>query len=276
MLYRAKETILYVPNTSIGIIGLGIVGTAISESYENNSLVRKIKIDIDPTRGSLDYKSLENSDGVFICVPSPVQSNGEYNVSILYSVLEKLQNYRGVIISKVTATPDIYKELEKQYPNLVYCPEFLTANSAINDYAKTKFFILGGSIPAYTREAERIIKGGFRSDQIEFHHCTIEEAAVAKLSINTFLASKVVFMNELYQLCEANNIKYNNVIQLMMLDKRIGVSHMHVPGPDGSFGFGGMCFPKDTQAFLRFAENSNVDFSMLETALKKNTLLRLK
>jgi UDPglucose 6-dehydrogenase len=98
---------------------------------------------------------------------------------------------------------------------------------------------------------------------------------MAKYTINTFLATKVVWMNELYQLCDAMNIDYNKVVAMASADRRIGSSHLRVPGPDGSFGFGGACFPKDTVALLKYAESLNIPLNVLDAAVKKNTLLRL-
>jgi UDPglucose 6-dehydrogenase len=107
-------------------------------------------------------------------------------------------------------------------------------------------------------------------------HCTISEAALAKYTINSFLATKVAFMNEIYEIAAAGGMDYNKVAQMVTLDTRIGRSHMQVPGPDGSFGFGGACFPKDTSALLKYAETLSQTPMVLDAAVKKNTLLRLK
>jgi UDPglucose 6-dehydrogenase len=82
-------------------------------------------------------------------------------------------------------------------------------------------------------------------------------------------------MNEVYQLAQAMNLNYDNVAAMVKMDRRIGNSHMLVPGPDGNFGFGGACFPKDTSAMLKFAEQYNTPLNVLDAAVKKNTLLRL-
>ncbi len=137
-----------------------------------------------------------------------------------------------------------------------------------------KFIIIGGRVQAYREQAERLIKIG-QPDADRVAHCTIEEASLAKYTINSFLATKVTFMNEIYQLAESIGADYKMVSWMTTLDTRIGSSHMRVPGPDGQFGFGGMCFPKDTSALLKFAEESGVTLNVLDAAVKKNTLLRL-
>jgi len=259
----------------IGIIGLGFVGNAIRQSYAD-PFVKVICIDTDPRKATGEtYEDLRDASGIFICVPSPPDFEGRCDPTILISVLEKLKGFNGVIISKVTATPDIYEELGIQYPNLVHSPEFLTSANAVDDYLDTKFCIIGGSIKAYVNEATRLIKLGKNNLDVTYH-CTIGEASFAKYVINSFLATKVVFMNEMAELAKFSNHDWNMIRQLIALDgKRIGNSHTRVPGNDGHYGFGGACFPKDTQALIKYAESKKVSLNVLTSAVKKNTLLRL-
>lgn len=259
---------------SIGIIGLGFVGNAIAKTLEWNSNL----IIIDPSKGFLStYDDIKKTDAVFVCVPSPADIDGKCDTSILESVLSELKRieYSGVIISKCTAPPDTYARLNNLYPNLVHSPEFLTAANAELDYERGNFAIIGGKITAYRREAERVI----RRSQVHLEtieHCNIEEAALVKYTINSFLATKVVFMNEIYEIANAAGINYNKIRDLLKVDPRIGHSHLDVPGPDESLGFGGMCFPKDTAALLKYAENNNINLNVLNAVVKKNTILRLQ
>jgi UDPglucose 6-dehydrogenase len=139
----------------------------------------------------------------------------------------------------------------------------------------SRYVVIGGTVPAYMNEAKRII-GENLPDVNHYLMCTPEEASLMKYTVNSFLATKVIFMNELKQLADATeNVDYKVVTNLLKHDLRIGETHMHVPGPDEKFGFGGMCFPKDTSALLKFAEDAKIELSVLETAVKKNTLLRL-
>ena len=255
----------------VGIIGLGFVGTAIDEAMNwQTSTVR-----MDPAKGyNNTYGDLSKCSGIFICVPSPQDDDGTCDTSILEGVLDNLKEYTGVIISKCTAPPDVYTRLNAQYPNLVHAPEFLTAARASKDYADGKFAFIGGSVGAYQREAERIIRLG--QQQLEkVYHCTIAEAALSKYAINSFMATKVTFMNELYAVAQAAGIDYNNIAHMIKVDPRIGNSHMQVPGPDGNLGFGGACFPKDTSALLKYAEGIGAQMNVLDAAVKKNTILRL-
>lgn len=266
--------------TSIGIVGAGFVGTAIQEATAGmcNLIVydlNKSKCTYPNRTEEFNYEQLNDCEGVFICVPSPSTLNGDCDTTILESVLERFKDYSGVIISKVTAPPEVYTRLGKQYKNLVYVPEFLTAAEATRDYLNATFTVIGGTTPAYMREAKRLIALGQSSCKSNCY-ASLEEAALLKYTINSFLATKVVFMNEIAKLAEAiPNVKYENIVQMLSLDDRIGKTHLRVPGRDSKYGFGGMCFPKDTAAMINFANDLGVELSVLESAIKKNTLLRL-
>lgn len=263
-------------NTKIGIIGLGFVGTAIRDAYDI-PFVELILIDSDPRKlcGGT-YNDLKDAEAVFICVPSPMGPDGKCDVSILEGVLTNLKSvgYQNVVISKVTAIPTEYERLQQEHNNLVHIPEFLTAANASSEYINETDAIIGGKITAYQREAERIIKIG-QTQLKNLAFCSIGEAALSKYVINTFLATKVVFMNEMYQLAQSCGYDWRKMRVLIDIDERIGKSHTRVPGPDGTFGFGGMCFPKDVAALLHFAKQQHVPMNVLDMAAKRNTLLRL-
>lgn len=262
--------------SKIGIIGLGFVGTAIRDAYDE-PLNELVLIDSDPRKVCFGtYNDLKDAEAVFVCVPSPMGPNGQCDVSILEGVLKNIKaiGYDNVIISKVTAIPSEYERLQAEYPNLVHVPEFLTAANASIEYVSETDSIIGGKITAYQREAQRIISIG-QPNIKNVAFCSIGEAALAKYIINTFLATKVVFMNEMYQLAESCGYDWRKMRILIDVDDRIGKSHTRVPGPDGTFGFGGMCFPKDVAALLQFAKEKNIPMNILEMAAKKNTLLRL-
>ena len=256
----------------IGIVGIGCVGGAIRDAMQDYCDL--VLVDSDPSRGTHQFKDLLDCEAIFVCVPSPQGDDGRCDTSILESVLGCLQSFTGVIISKCTASPEVYTQLNEKYPNLIHAPEFLVAATASRDYVHGKFAFIGGRVQAYRNQAAEVIKIGQRELEI-VHHCTIAEAAMAKYAINTFLATKVVWMNELYQLCTSMGVEYNKVVAMASADRRFGSSHLKVPGPDLSFGFGGACFPKDTAALLKIAEDHAVQMNVLDAAVKKNTLLRL-
>ena len=248
--------------TKVGIIGLGFVGGAIESAFIDNADVQLVRR--DPAKGlNASYDDLKKCDAIFICVPSPQRDDGSCDIK-----------YEGVIISKCTAPPRVYQELQTRCPNLIHAPEFLTAANAVRDYACGTFAFIGGSVSAYRREAERVIRLSQPSLK-DVYHCTIAEASLAKYTLNTFLATKVIYMNEIAELAKSLECNYTVVSKMVKTDPRIGNSHLQVPGPDGQFGFGGACFPKDTAALLKIAEDAGVNMNVLEAAVKKNLLLRL-
>lgn len=254
----------------IGIIGAGFVGGAVKNAYDTFGVPVIVH---DPARGfTSTWEELKDCDGVYVCVPSPTSETGECDTSILEDVLKNLSGMRGVIISKVTAPPGVYSKLQIIYPNLVHAPEFLVAATANDDYIHGYFAFIGGA-EEYCQQAEAIIRASQPSLR-DVTYCTIAEASLAKYTINSFLAMKVVFMNQIYDLAQQLGVNFNAMTNMLASEKRFGTSHMRVPGPDGSRGFAGACFPKDTQALVFEAERAGVDFSLLKSAIEANKKLR--
>ena len=91
-----------------------------------------------------------------------------------------------------------------------------------------------------------------------------------KYLTNCFLATKVSFANEMYDICESLGIDYDKVIEYAKLDDRIGNSHWNVPGPDGDFGFGGHCLPKDLNAIIHISKKIKSTNNVIKAVLKTN------
>ena len=255
----------------IGLIGAGFVGGAIKNAYETFGVPIIVH---DPAKGFIsNWEELRSCDGVYVCVPSPTSDTGECDTSILESVLDNLSGMEGVIISKVTAPPGVYAKLQVVHPNLVHAPEFLVAATANDDYINGYFAFIGGDLD-YVQKAEAIIRASQPSLR-DVTYCTITEASLAKYTINSFLATKVVFMNQIYDLAQQLGVDYGALSNLLKSEKRFGDSHLRVPGPDGSRGFGGACFPKDTAALVYEARRAGVPMTLLESAVAVNKTLRV-
>ena len=154
----------------------------------------------------------------------------------------------------------------------MHAPEFLVAATANEDYIKGTFAIIGGK-GMYLEIAEEAIRLSQRELK-EVQYCTIKEASMAKYVINTSLALKVAYLNQVFALCNSVGADYEKVIDMVKMDTRQGHSHFDVPGPDGQYGFGGACFPKDTAALAAEARGEYINFNILETAIKYNKTLR--
>ena len=97
---------------------------------------------------------------------------------------------------------------------------------------------------------------------------------MVKYFLNTFLATKVTFSNEIKQICEKIDIDYDKVVEYSLYDNRIGRTHLSAPGPDGRHGFGGSCFPKDLNALIFLAKQLDIKPDLLSAVWEKNLLVR--
>lgn len=260
----------------IGIIGSGFVGSAVAHAHHRDNIIIN-----DPKHPrSVPLTEFNKCDAIFICVPSPSTEDGHCDTSILEEVLKNLTFVNIAtqipIISKVTAPPAVYERLQKQYPNLVHAPEFLTAKNAMWDYKYGKLCIIGGD-PHWCDRAKDVIHSGLaeiRKDDIQL--TDIKTASLYKYLANNYLAMKVTFMNDFYELAVAEKINWDGVTRLIRQDERIGNTHLDVPGPDGSYGWGGFCFPKDVAAICEAALDHRLEFELMQRVEEINKKHRRK
>jgi nucleotide sugar dehydrogenase len=246
----------------IGIIGLGYVGSAIAWAHrDQNVIVRDPKL-----KDSAELTEFLDCDGIFVCVPSPSSTDGHCDTRILESVLKELLfvliNNPIPIICKTTAPPSVYEQLQQQYPNVVYCPEFLTAANNIVDYQNAEYIVLGGE-KNWCIEAREIIKHGVSKIDDLFIITDIKTASLYKYMMNCYLATKVTFMNDFANFAEHLGVDWGSIRAIAAMDVRIGHTHMEVPGPDGQKGWGGMCFPKDIAAIQMEALDLGTELELL-------------
>ena len=135
-----------------------------------------------------------------------------------------------------------------------------------------------GGLNANTDKVEELYKKHSICKPCPTYKTDMITASMVKYCINSFLATKVTFMNEMYDVLRvARGCDWNTFIKIISNDTRIGKSHMKVPGNDGQRGYAGSCFPKDTNALAWFAkEILNKPFTQLETSIKINDELRKK
>jgi len=266
---------------TIGIIGQGFVGSAVREGMEKYFDI--ICFDKDPNKFSNSvsvFNVVENSVLCFLCVPTPMKKSGECDLSIvnkalneIYECTTSLNKNQYIVVIKSTIPPGTTSKLNLEFPNIsiVFNPEFLTEANSVNDYLEQNRIIIGGDRPASSK-VKMIFSKAFPRIPIIKTSSTIAETI--KYVTNTFLAMKVSYANEVYQICHELNIDYDKVIEYSRYDDRLGNSHWSVPGPDGDFGFGGHCFPKDLAAFEFIAKEMGIDTIMLTATLDKNKKVR--
>jgi nucleotide sugar dehydrogenase len=262
----------------IGIIGNGFVGQAIIHGFvlHTESI---LVYDNDPKRSLNTVKELVAcSEIIFVCVPTPMFESGECDLSIVFSVVNELSQHNNidqkVVVIKSTVVPGTSEKLADNYPNMnfVFNPEFLTERRARLDFINTSRIVLGSNKTSALEIVEKLYK-------IRFPHVPIIKtdfgtAQLIKYMANCFFATKISFMNEMKQICDAINGDWNSAMKGLMTDYRIGNSHTDVPGHDGDLGFGGKCFPKDINAMIKKAEELGIEPTVMKGAWEKNKQVR--
>jgi UDPglucose 6-dehydrogenase len=258
----------------ICIVGHGFVGKAIDYGFSLNTE----KLIIDPIYGNnlTDAKDF-NPDFIFICVPTPMGEKGNQDSSILEGVIDDITEKlpQCLIIIKSTVLPDILNEIQKKNKKVIYNPEFLREKHANEDFENAPFLIFGGNKEYCIKISELYAKHSVCSTK-KYFFVDLETASFIKYSINSFLATKVLYFNELNALYSKLNVNdsWDEFTNIISQDSRIGKSHMNVPGHDGRKGFGGACFPKDTTALIKFSESLGVELVTLKSAINKNNKIR--
>jgi nucleotide sugar dehydrogenase len=258
---------------TIGIIGQGFVGNAIYQKFKNYFKVSTY--DLDESKCNSSEQETLNNDIIFICLPTPMKSDGRCDTSLVEKAVKRCVEF-GVaktVVIKSTVIPGTTAKINSLYNNIdiVFNPEFLTEANAIEDFNNQNRIILGGPRPSTTK-LHTVYKKVFPKAHIIKTGST--HAEMVKYVTNTFLATKVSFANEIYQICEGLKIDYDKVIEYASFDERLGKSHWAVPGPDNDFGFGGHCFPKDLSALLRLAEDLNTTDNVLSAVEQTNYKVR--
>lgn len=270
----------------LGLVGCGIVGNAFYEGMRHAFDV--VRFDKNPSFSDGKFSELADVDGpIFVCVPTPMKSDGSCDTSIVESVVDDLarlsRQERRVVVIKSTIPPGTVAKLRSVYGKddfeIVFNPEFLTEANPVEDFKNQDRIIVGG-----VHWAAQLVVGVYDRayPNVPKIQCGSTAAEMVKYVANCFLATKVAFANEMYQICEKLGIDYNNVINIAKLDDRLGKSHWKVPGPmmssDGSgkflMGYSGSCFPKDVNALIKLAEELGVDPKVLRAGWEKNLEVR--
>ena len=263
----------------IGMIGKGFVGSAVEFGFsaQTGCDVELRSYDIDPLKCTHTLKEVVNgTDVVFISVPTPSNPDGSMHLDILESVLSDISDvYKdgSIILIRSTVTPGTTRKLQNKFNlPIVFNPEFLTERSAKFDFINQARFILGGA-PAHTAVVADLYKWRFGSS-VPCIETNWETAEMIKYMNNCFFATKVSFLNEMYQVASKSGVDWDTAVNGFVRDGRIGHSHLQVPGPDGKFGFGGVCFPKDVLAMISFGEDKDVDMHTLTGVWNTNCEVR--
>ena len=256
----------------IGIIGQGYVGTALKEGFQDFYQVETYdKYDLGKSTHSKISDIVELSDVIFVCVPTPMRQDGSCYTGIVEEVISEINETANdhIVVIKSTVPPGTTDKFNHEFSNVtvIFNPEFLTEENFLDDFKNQNRIILGGSRKG-TNKLRQIYSKVFPKATIV--KTGDKHAEMVKYFTNCFLATKVSFANEMYSICEQIGIDYDKVVEYATYDERLGKSHWAVPGPDGDFGFGGHCFPKDLSAII----NEFKTYGLLEAVEQVNDQVR--
>lgn len=235
----------------IGVVGAGFVGGAVRDAFKLHYPVKVY--DIDPAKASHSFEETVNCDFVFIALPTPMISaeGGKANLNILFSFFEKLSplaaKNNSVYIIKSTVPVGTTRHIYNTYniKGIVHNPEFLRAKSALQDFLHPSRNIVGRIEEAPANQLEDLLLRMYRN--VPCLKMQAEESELVKYAANSFLATKVIFFNEIRLLVDKLGLDWDNIVEGVTSDERIGKSHSQVPGHDFSRGVGGTCVLPDAK-----------------------------
>jgi len=222
------------------------------------------------------YKDgLHNAEVIFVCVGTPAKKNGfpnlEYISDVFISLAKNIGNH-GVIFIKSTVPVGTNRNMQSifkkynQNPNIKFAsnPEFLKEGNAIKDFKQPDRIIIGSNDEEVKKIGNHIYKPYTRKSN-KIIYTNIESAELIKYAANSFLATKISFINEMARLCEKTNANIDDVRLGLGSDPRIGSQFLN-PG----LGYGGSCFPKDVKGLIKTFSSHNLNTKVVEAADKSN------
>jgi UDPglucose 6-dehydrogenase len=283
-------------DSAVGVVGVGWVGLVTAACFAELGN-RVVAVDIDAERvaalerGEVPFfeprieellernrerlrfvtdidEVLAEAKLLFCCVDTPPTYSGDADLSRVQAVVARLDPSAGhALVMKSTVPAGTGAAIRRELPGLAYvsCPEFLKEGSAVDDFLEPDRVVIGAD-PGDEWAADAVAElysplGGERV------RTDVASAEMIKLAANAFLATKISFINEIANVCEEVGADVTEVALGMGLDQRIGPSFLHA-----GVGFGGSCFPKDTQALKQLAGNSGYHFQLLSAVIEVNEL----
>lgn len=249
----------------IGIVGLGIIGSANKAGFEevgHTVAVHDIKL------GTTISKVLD-SQVIFVCVPTPSTVDGRCDTSIVESVIAELtdNNYQGVIAVRSTVIPGFTVSMQEKYSNKKICfvPEFVRERCAEFDFLLEHKLLAVGTDD---KEVYRLVENAHGNLPRNKVILKPSEAEILKYYLNLYAATRVTFANVFFEVCKKFEADYKQVKDAYVKTGRLGDMYLDVR--DDLRGYGGMCLPKDTRAFKHLIKDLNLNLDFFETVDKDN------
>lgn len=263
---------------TVGIIGVGMVGSAMLQLFTEKGVqvITYDKFRPGFTDDDVHFEALDQTDIVFISVPTLTTEGGCQDLTPLEDTFKRLEQirYSGIVVNKCTVLPGTSRQLARRYSSLkiVHYPEFLTAAKAYEDFKNQPAALLSGQ-PHYAITVGEFLRSIIPNLEIRFFS-EFASTEVAKYMHNCFLAIKTSFCNEMFDICSIYKVSYQEMVSGVLTQGKMTANHTRVPGPDGKRGWGGFCFPKDTKAFLHLMKAQGVPMDTLSGAIDSNSKVR--
>jgi UDPglucose 6-dehydrogenase len=249
----------------IGIIGVGVVGGAVA-----NVIPSALEYDKYKKIGSIE--EINQADIIFICVNTPYIPGKGCDVSAVDDAISSVAGSK-ILVIKSTVIPGTTDKMQEKYPqhSIMFNPEFLRQAYAHDDMKNPGEQIIGYTEKSkqYAREVLNVLPKAPNSFVVP-----AKDAEMAKYFSNTFLALKVIFANQIYDLCQKTGTDYESIKNMASVNPRFAFSHFDVTA-DGYRGYSGACLPKDTKALIYFGDMLGVDLEILKKADEINKKLLL-
>ena len=225
----------------VGIIGCGFIGGALKRWIEehNPSIGTVVS---DPFKGFND--PMDGADVYFISIHVPTESDGSQDLTVMKGIINGLPKEKPIFV-RTTILPGTSDRLSQETGHKVYfMPEFLTQRTAYEDFCRQ---------PMVFAAEEKLLKSIFKGKK--YVVMSSLEAEITKYAHNVFGAVKVTYFNCVADYCRRLGADYQHVHDGVLLSGYINDMHTAVPGPDGKFGYGGKCFPKDVNALAALTKD---------------------
>jgi UDPglucose 6-dehydrogenase len=213
-------------------------------------------------------KLLDGPRLLFICVQTPPTYSGDADLSAVHQAVEEIGEPDGrALVMKSTVPVGTGRAIRREAPDLAYvsCPEFLKEGTAVKDFLEPDRVVIGAD--AEDNWAADAIAAVYEPLGAPIVRTDLSSAEMIKLASNAYLATKISFINEIANVCDEVGADVTEVARGMGLDPRIGSRFLNA-----GVGFGGSCFPKDTQALKILAGNSGYHFQLLNSVIEVNEL----
>lgn len=250
----------------IGIIGLGVVGTACKTGFESQGHT----VQVHDTKLNTQLSDLIDSEIIYICVPTNTTNTGDCDISLVDNIIHelKLHGFNGVIAIKSTIIPGTTQQLIDKYKlRICFVPEFLKERCATDDFVNNHYLLAVGTADPGVFSIVAESHGNLPKNVVQL---SVIESEILKYYNNTFNALRVVFANNMFELCQKLGADYNRIKDSFLLRETATDDYMNCS--ENLRGYAGKCLPKDTRALIKLFDTLGLAESLFTSIDRDNNL----